>query len=393
MPLTALTAHGRMLDATTAVWADVYKVRPRAELRCRACGGHMQAKVSKRGLRFFAHDRVSPDCPAAGETPEHRALKALLAAAVRSAGWIASIEVDPGADDAGGWRADVLARDVESARRVALEAQLAPMTVDVGRQRTALYAADQIGVLWATTKDSPWLLRLPGIKVVDDGSGGQVVTRGLARWRDANWRLDVGPIPLARVVAGFLDGRAVERPLRYASEELQRGGRFVHLWHDDAVVVARASDVAAADLFETQQAARLAEAERERQRHAENIRALYARQASLLPVAVEDARSEGGGVWVGVPQRWAPGDRPVHATDAHGDSTTAMGSVVWVGPSATEIRLFAVLSPVASRITPDLAASWRRRQTRIYVAGDDEARRVARALGWPVTALHLVQSS
>lgn len=353
----------------------------------------MQAKVSSRGLRFFAHDRVSPDCPAAGETPEHRALKALLAAAARSAGWIASIEADPDADDAGGWRADVLARDVGSGRRVALEAQLASMTVDVGRQRTAVYAADQIRVLWATFKDSPWLLRLPSIKVVDDRSGGQVVTRGLARWRDANWSLDVGPVPLDRVVAGFLDERAVERPLRYASEELQRGDRFIRLWHDDAVVVASASDVAAADLYEAQQAASLAEEELERERHAENIRALYSRQALLLPVAVEDARSEGGGVWVGVPPRWAPGERPLDATEAHGNPATAMGSAVWVGHSATEIRLFAVLSPVSGRITPDLAASWHRRQTRIYVASDNEARRVARVLGWPVTALHLVQCS
>lgn len=393
MPLTALTADGRTLDATTAVWADVYKVRPRAELRCRACGGHMQAKISKRGLRFFAHDRVSPDCPAAGETPEHRALKALLAAVVRNAGWIASIEVYPGADDAGGWRADVLARDADSSRRVALEAQLASMTVDVGRQRSALYAADQMRVLWVTSKDAPWLLALPGIKVVDDGSGGHVVTRGLARWRDATWSLDVEPVPLDRVVAGFLEERAVEQTLRYASEELQRGGRFIHLWHDDAVVVARAPDVAAARLYEAQQAARLAESEREKQKHAENIRALYERQASLLPVAVEDARGEGGGVWVGVPPMWAPWERPVDATEAHGNPATAMGSVVWVGHSATEIRLFAVLSPVASRITADLAASWHRRQARIYVAGDDEARRVARALGWPVTALHVVNSS
>lgn len=353
----------------------------------------MQAKVSKRGLRFFAHDRVSPECPAAGETPEHRALKALLAAAARSAGWIASIEVDPDADDAGGWRADVLARDIGSERRVALEAQLASMTVEVGRQRTALYAADRIRVLWATSKDSPWLLGLPGIKVVDDGSGGQVVTRGLARWLDANWSLDVGPVPLDRVVAGFLEERAVERPLRYASEELQRGGRSIHLWHDDAVVVARASDVAAAGLYEAQQAARLAEAELEKERHAENIRALHSRQERLLPVAVEDARRERGGVWVGVPPRWAPRERPVDATEARGNLATAMGSVVWVGHSATEIRLFAVLSPVASRISPDLAASWHRRQARIYVAGDDEARRVARALGWPLTALHLVYSS
>ncbi|MAT07190.1 MAG: RNA methyltransferase, partial [Acidimicrobiaceae bacterium] len=52
----------------------------------------MHAKVSKSGLRFFAHDRVSPDCPSNGETAAHRELKAVIAATARAIGLEAEIE-------------------------------------------------------------------------------------------------------------------------------------------------------------------------------------------------------------------------------------------------------------------------------------------------------------
>lgn len=68
MPLTALHATQGVLDATLldlgcgVEWTNVHRVRPRAPLRCPACAEPMHAKVSPRGLRFFAHDQLNPDC-------------------------------------------------------------------------------------------------------------------------------------------------------------------------------------------------------------------------------------------------------------------------------------------------------------------------------------------
>lgn len=96
-----------VLGATSGVeirWADLYKARPRAPLTCRECGHGLHAKVSRTGMRFFAHDPGAPKCGLVGESLAHRLLKIELASAIRAAGWHAELEV-PG----NGWRADVLA--------------------------------------------------------------------------------------------------------------------------------------------------------------------------------------------------------------------------------------------------------------------------------------------
>jgi hypothetical protein len=97
-------------------------VRPRPVLTCTDCGRPMHAKVSGRGGRFFAHDRRSTNCAAAGETEEHRSLKRALAAAVRQAGHQAQLEVIA---DHGGGRADVLVT-APGGGLTALEARTVP---------------------------------------------------------------------------------------------------------------------------------------------------------------------------------------------------------------------------------------------------------------------------
>lgn len=120
MPLTAQHAAAGVLDATTnplggdATWSAIHRARPRAPLTCRECGHGLHAKLSAKGLRFFAHDAAAPDCSLAGETIAHRLLKLQLASAIRDAGWFADLEV------AGeGWRADVLATSPDGSRRMA----------------------------------------------------------------------------------------------------------------------------------------------------------------------------------------------------------------------------------------------------------------------------------
>jgi competence protein CoiA len=114
-------------------------------MRFPARTGSLHAKVSQRGLRFFAHDAAHRDCPLAGETIEHRLLKSALAAAVRLTGWHAALEAT--APDRS-WRADVMATSPDGARRAAWEAQLSRQHEDDTTARTARYAADGIEVIW-----------------------------------------------------------------------------------------------------------------------------------------------------------------------------------------------------------------------------------------------------
>ncbi|MFI1203571.1 competence protein CoiA [Streptomyces sp. NPDC020883] len=164
MPLTAnLAAHGA-LDATEPElgcflpWESIYRTRPRPALTCRDCEGPMHAKISSRGLRFFAHDRRSPYCASAGETEEHRILKRDLAQAAREAGCRAELEVTAAH---GGWRADVLVT-APHGRRTALEAQVSSASVDDILDRTRRYQdGDNVDVLWFTHRSARWLDHVP----------------------------------------------------------------------------------------------------------------------------------------------------------------------------------------------------------------------------------------
>jgi competence CoiA-like predicted nuclease len=141
----------------------------------------MHAKVSSRGLRF-AHDAAASMCPSAGKIPAHRELKNNVAEMIRDAGWAAQVEAEPSPSDTGGWRADVLAELSGLTRRVAFEVQLAGMTSDEGKERSARYAADGIEVVWISTKHARWLYGIPGVRVrpSPEAFGALVADRGLA---------------------------------------------------------------------------------------------------------------------------------------------------------------------------------------------------------------------
>ena len=166
MPLTAQHASTGVLDATVdplgegVPWEAIHRARPRAPLTCRECGHGLHAKVSPKGLRFFAHDRAAPTCSLVGETMAHRLLKLQLASAIRDTGWYAELEV---AGD--GWRADVLATSPDGARRMAWEAQLAQITVDELRERTARMEASGVPVCWVTDRERPWIGAGPAIRL------------------------------------------------------------------------------------------------------------------------------------------------------------------------------------------------------------------------------------
>jgi len=166
VPLTAQHADAGVLDATVdplgedMPWEAIHRARPRAPLTCRECGHRLHAKLSPKGLRFFAHDRAAPDCSLVGETMAHRLLKLQLASAIRDAGWYADLEV------AGeGWRADVLATSPDGTKRMAWEAQLAKITLDELQERTSRMEASGVPVCWVTDQDRPWIRAVPAIRV------------------------------------------------------------------------------------------------------------------------------------------------------------------------------------------------------------------------------------
>lgn len=405
MPLTALGADTNLIDATTVsieAWSTIHRVRPRAILSCRGCGEPMVAKVSSRGMRFFAHDRVSPDCPFNGESADHRWLKARLAVAVRAAGWDAQVEAEPAPDDSGGWRADVLALEPGGGRRVAFEAQLASMTADEGIERTARYARDRIETLWITVRDASWLWKIPGCKVEREESQlddvvepSLVVTRGCARLlrEEPRPRWSVERVPLRRLVAAILADSVTSLAIGFFSDWTTQGGGERHHFHSNAVAVVSRADAewlherrAAEERRRAEQERREAQREATEMAHVRNRKALNDRQKRALPMVVKHLRTglmPGEDIWLGVPASRAASDRDVTHQNALGNSKTAMGLAVWVGRDRNELLLAAVVCPVAHRIDPGLARSWDRRGTEVIAVDRAEARRLASALGWP----------
>lgn len=366
----------------------------------------MHAKVSPLGTRFFAHDRKVADCPAAGETSLHRLLKGMLADAIRAAGWSAAVEATPGCGDVGGWRADVLAVDAATRRRVAFEVQLAALTIADARSRTARYGADEIQTIWLTTRSAPWVWVVPGCRLEQMAADDAIeppaftVTAGLAKLVEDVWEIPP-PVALQRVIAGVLASTIVPFAIGVVHEELPHGQGTRTLWHHDATALVPSAHVPRGLKLARDQARAEARANAEyerdradRARHRSYLDALYDRQEHLVPIAVAhatDALATGEYVWIGIPPtRLLPGT-VLGRGNAVGNEKTAQAATVWIGRSRDALRLFAVCSPVASRASAGLGASWRHRSVRVYVAEAREATRVAAALGCSASSLHLVE--
>lgn len=216
MGLTALLPERGRLDATVDdlgcgwIWEAVHRVRPPAELRCPECGHGLRAKVSPRGLRFFAHLPGALACALAEESMAHHLLKLELATAARAAGWTANLEVS-GPDRA--WRADVLASAGD--RRIALEAQLAPITPEHIRDRTQRMAADGVPSVWFSDRPRPpWLGIVPSVRLAS-GDNGLAVVEGLARFAHPLWRPQ-NPVPIAQFMDWLFTGNVLSHRPRVA---------------------------------------------------------------------------------------------------------------------------------------------------------------------------------
>jgi hypothetical protein len=194
------------------------------------------AKVSVRGLRFFAHLPDASPCVGRGETVEHRRLKAVLAEAIQAAGWICEVEAQPVPSDTGGWRADVMATRPDGARRIAFEVQLAGMTAPEGKMRTDRYSTDGIETLWVTTKHARWIYKLPSIRLVSDDQAGLMVDRGTAIWEHGCWK-GGAKFSLGNVVGGMLESSLVSHDVRGLTELITSRTGTVERVHDRAIAL------------------------------------------------------------------------------------------------------------------------------------------------------------
>lgn len=385
VPLTALS-EGEVIDATICSdddFARVHRVRPRAILVCRECGAPVHAKESKYGLRFFAHDRQQSGCTSAGESPEHRALKRWIADVVRRLGWAACLEEGPGPCDFGGWRADLLAVNPEGTRRVAFEVQLASMPATEGAERTERYERDDIETVWITTRHAPWLLAIPGVRVIEfdaERSCDPKVDRGLVAMVPGWRQFENSQVSLDFFVQSYLKSEIIPRRLVSYDEEYHYGDQPRSTFHTPAHVFMTIKNSVEHDARER----RMAEEIEREELHQHHIRELARRQAALLPEVVDEAMRhavEGDQLSVGIqtswtrPRYWMPGH------PAEGNEKTAFGIPVRLDRVDGSSRLFAVVCPVAGRISSGLARSWIKRGVRVYVESEAEATRVANAVG------------
>ena len=382
MPLTAQHAAAGVLDATVdplgegTPWEAIHRARPRAPLTCRECGHGLHAKLSPKGLRFFAHDRAAPTCSLVGETMAHRLLKLQLASAIRDAGWYAELEV------AGeGWRADVLATSPDGTRRMAWEAQLAQITVDELRERTRRMGASGVPVCWVTDHDRPWIGALPAIQISQPTAPQQAAAtdaevvdgtsvfreRWCPRRRCENDGGAPGPCPghgwwgpvVPAVGVGVLVAGVLAGTVRTHQVVPGRSVTFLPLpapivWTTRPHVIAERAQLDAGE--RRREYDELADAERER--HLAAIAAKLARQQALTPPAVELVRREARG-YVGV-------------RDAAPE--WAMGVPLFVHDMPQ-----GVISPVVSRISAEVLE--RLRGLTLFVATEAERRALARACG------------
>jgi hypothetical protein len=146
MPLVATLAGDRVVstDMEDDAWESLKKRYRGGEPLLMSCGQPGVAKVSSRGLKYFAH-KAGVDCNMheGGETPEHLELKSFLAEAARTAGWEAVLECPSASRD---WIADVMVSKED--RRIALEVQWSRQSSADFMRRQLRYEKDGVECIW-----------------------------------------------------------------------------------------------------------------------------------------------------------------------------------------------------------------------------------------------------
>ncbi|MGJ3227098.1 competence protein CoiA family protein [Micromonospora aurantiaca (nom. illeg.)] len=292
MAFAAIHPDAGRIDATLPdlgrglTWADVYKTRPRVELRCPECGHGVHAKVSARKLRYFAHDPGRPaNCTWLNESLEHHLLKLELATAIRAADWYAELEVR--APD-GTWRADVLASSHDGTRRIAWEAQLSPITNEDIQERTERYRVEGIGVCWVSPGGkSPWMGDVPSIRVQEprDGRPWTVIDGPAAFYFEHGTWIAVDDLALTAFIRWVLHGQTFVHQVRHPYRSIWFGAS--KSWRRRPLVWTTSPHV---DTETRHEAMRQRQEERKRQREEQERQAEQQRQAEAEARRIEEER-------------------------------------------------------------------------------------------------------
>ncbi|HZN71518.1 MAG TPA: hypothetical protein VFC00_07530 [Micromonosporaceae bacterium] len=299
------------------------------------------------------------------------------------AGWHAALEVT-GPDRS--WRADVLATSPDGSRTVAWEAQLAPQHDEDTLARTDRYSGAGVEVIWVF--DQPAQHNVPIIEVTI-GETGITVARPIVRLERSRCEADrrceryrdlphPPPCPghghwvpaeltldrfVSLVCQDVIRRMAIPAPSPARPDEAEPEPRTA--W-TSPVYVRRAqaihqgqqtTDAAVANERAERWRRQVQEQrrrQREKERHEDNLMALQERQHRLTPLAVQEIASQTG-----------------HVPWTFHDFEHAMGVSVMVNGQPA-----AVISPIASRITPEIAD--RLVNAVVYVASETERRSIAR---------------
>lgn len=385
--------------------SSIYRTKSPAPLTCYECQWqlHLVHKThSLYDLWFLRHANSAPHCAArlAGEGMAHHLLKLDLAHHARAAGWSAEYEV---AAPDNSWRADVMATSPDGTRRVALEAQMAAISITDIQARTDRYHAADVEVCWFTDRKTiPWLDHVPSVQIArPDDEGPVQVTAGAARfvpeWCEdrANCGLcecaecgpgiddplpcgghgtwpTAEPVPLDRFVAAICANTIRPHRLRVTGRRNDEGTwrwvtrPYFELEEEQVQATAHRRQVMER-LFAVQR--RQAEAQRTaEQEHLAAIEALLQRQKALVKPVVEQIYHEAG----------------TYPTVAEiGTPEFAMGVPVYV-----KGQPYAVICPVASRIA---ALRSRLAPLVFFAASERERKRIANqaAPGQRVELIHV----
>lgn len=342
-------------------WEAVWKVRPPAPIACAECRHQMYAKTSERGLKFFAHAPHAPDCEIArqGESEAHHLLKLELASAARDAGADAELEVR--APD-GSWRADVLASDPAGTWRMALEAQLSPITAADITERTERMREHGVSCCWFSDRARPpWLGSVPSLRLTTT-DGGLVVAEGLVKFAQGGW-VAAPQVPVADFLRWVFTGQVAPHEPRRHLFYPQR--QLAQVWTAPQYAAAEDTYLIEEEKRQRELAehrARLKEKAARRRADIDQKNAASRKAALERATTVEaDARRENlgptGARWhdklmrrPGVPQAIEYLAREHHITVTVGMSTTDWrwgGGTPLIGPDGTPA---AVLSPVSGLV-------------------------------------------
>lgn len=224
MPLSAKSPDGPIsLIGMDQLTLENLKSRNRKEklFTAKCCGAPVQIRTPAGKIAHFYHLSTTPGCQGSnGESQEHLALKARIAAAAMQAGWEVEVEAEErSVDGALVWKADVLARRRNAA--IAFEVQLSNPDWSTMGERQARYKDSGVRGLWfvKTKKPFPVQHALPVFNLASREDAAWLVSLRHPQDWENEWSQTWGLSNLTQFVGRALDGGLKWAPLATASPD------------------------------------------------------------------------------------------------------------------------------------------------------------------------------